>query len=483
MAVKKIKEEYGRLPEPVKASLWYIVSSVLLKGISFFTLPLFTRLLTAEQYGMVSVYQSWTGIFTIVTTLSLWGGILNVGMVKFADRKDEMASSFQGLGISITLIYFGISLLMLRQMSRMLGLPELMVIFMYADILAQIPFNIWATCQRYRYKYKKLAAVTAAVMVLNPVTGYFAVTSTQHKAEARIISSSVIQLFIGVFFFAVNQAKGKRFFNREMWSYAFWSGVVLIPHYLSMQVLNQSDRIMIKNICGDGEAGIYSVAYNFAMLLGLMTGGISSSLTPYIYQSLETGSVRNLQKRTAEAVFIAALAAAAIICTVPDLFLILLPESYSEALCVIPPVTMGAFFMFLYPLFSAVEMYYGETRCIAIASVTAAFANVLLNYVFIRQFGFIAAAYTTFACYLILSAVHYFFMARIQKRHGSSIKIYDMKAILLICTGTVLSGFVMLAVYGYPLIRRGMLAFMIFIGFIKRKKVKQILGSVLKARK
>ena len=42
-----------------KAALWFTICGFVQKGISFITVPIFTRLLTTEQYGVVSIFYSW----------------------------------------------------------------------------------------------------------------------------------------------------------------------------------------------------------------------------------------------------------------------------------------------------------------------------------------------------------------------------------------------------------------------------------------
>ena len=61
-----------------------------------------------------------------------------------------------------------------------------------------------------------------------------------------------------------------------------------------------------------------------------------------------------------------------------------------------------------------------------VASVTAAVTNIVLNYVCIRRFGFVAAGYTTMASNRLLTTMHYFNMRHIEKE-----KIYDMKKIMI----------------------------------------------------
>lgn len=478
--MNKIINGYSKLSKTTKASLWFIVSNVILKGISFFTLPIFARLLTPAEYGVVSVYNSWVATISIITTLTIWGGVFNVGMVKFENEQKKMISSFQGLATSITLIFLLVSCFFLDTLSKISGLTNVLVICMYLEILAQIPFNIWSTEQRYRFEYKKLISITCLIAVLSPLLGVLAVKATNFKAEARIISNLVVIAVIGCGLFFTNQTRGKSFFSKQFWEYGFKFSIVLVPHYLSTQILNQSDRIMINSMCGSNDAGIYSVAYNFALLLSLVTNGINSSLTPHIYQCMKAGDTKRLKKETTFIVLLVALMALGLICFVPDLFIFMLSESYYPALRVIPPVTVGAFFLFLYPLFGSIEFYYEEKKYVTYASVIGAMLNVFLNYMFIKLFGFIAAAYTTLVCYLCFSICHYYFMNKILRKNGKANDIYDIKSISIISVGLTGASLIMLFLYDYMIIRWSVITIIALGMIFNRKKIISIAISIKK---
>lgn len=481
MTPKNLVEKYRALPKQVKASLWFIVCNVLVRGLSFLTLPIFSRLLTTEEYGRINVYQSWLSLVSIITTLTIWGGVFNVGMVKYSDRKYEMISAFQGMATTITLAVGAICLAMMSFLQPVLKMSSLLIVCMFVEIIAQTPFYLWSTEQRYIFEYKKLIAATIAMSLLIPLLGIVAIVNTSHKVEAKILSSIAVQLAFGLYFFVLNQRRGKRYFSREFWKYGFLFNIVLVPHYLSMQVLNQSDRIMINNMCGASDAGIYSVAYSFALLLSLVANGINSSLTPHIYQSLKTGEEKQLKNQTTVVIAVVALFSVALVAFIPDVFHLLLPEPYYPALKVIPPVTAGAFFLFLYPLFGAVEFYYEENKYITAASVIGAALNVVLNYIFIRLYGFIAAAYTTLFCYICFSVFHYSFMRKIMKKRGQFFEIYDGKKLLLISVFVTVFSVLMVCVYDSMLIRWLIIAAVVCVGLWKRKVLVSIFRSLKKS--
>lgn len=472
-------QKYNNMSAPAKASMWFVISNVLTKGMSFITLPIFSRLLTTSEYGVVSVYQSWVATVSIITTLTLWGGVFNVGMIKYENKKNEMVSAFQGLAITITLFFLLLSIPIISFLETAFGMSKFLIICMYIEIMFQVPHYLWSTEQRYAFKYRNIVAISLISAIINPILGYIAVMSTStNKAEARIISALVIQIVIGFVLFIRNQYKGKVFFSEEFWKYGFLFNIVLVPHYLSMQIMNQSDRLMINRMCGSGDAGIYSVAYNFAMIISLVTSAINSSLTPYVYQSMKNED-KSLKKRTTAIVLLVALLTIGIICVVPDLFYFILPESYYPALKVIPPVTAGGFFYFVHPLFASIEFYYEKNWYVTASSVIGACLNFILNYIFIQKYGFVAAAYTTLFCYICFAIIHYCFMGIVLKKNNRTNDIYNTKAIALISLVVISISILMQVLYNYSLIRWTVFIFIALIAFFYRRKIVSSLKELL----
>ena len=145
---------------------------------------------------------------------------------------------------------------------------------------------------------------------------------------------------------------------------------------------------------------------------------------------------------------------------------------------VIPPVAAGAFFMFLYPLFGSIEFYYEENRYIMAASLVVAVINIVLHYIFINMFGFIAAAYTTLACYILFSLCHYYFMIRTLRKRNIRIKIYDIKPLLIISVTVIIVSVAIVPLYDQYAIRWGILFVIIMAFFIKRNSVTRFIKNI-----
>lgn len=475
---KSLFNYYTNLSEPVKASLWFTFSSVIQKGIALLSTPIFTRLLSTEQYGVYSVYQSWYAIITIFTTLNLYAGVYNNGMTKWPDRRPQYTSALLGLSSTISIIWFLIYLAAMDFWNELLGLSSLFVLTMFAEILFVPAYNFWSSGQRYDYKYRKLVAISLFIGAGSPLLGIVAVLSTSYKAEAQVLSYALIQICVGLIFYIHIMRRGRHFFIKDYWIFALKFNIPLIPHYLAQTVLNQADRIMIANMVGNGAAAIYSVAYSISMMFTIVTTAINNTFIPYTYKAIRDQKYQPLRN---SANFLCLLIGGVCIVAMafgPEIIRIFASPEYYEARWVVPPVAESVFFMFVYPLFCNIEFYYEQTLFIMIASGTAAAMNVGLNYIFIGQFGYLAAAYTTLACYIFLTIAHYIAYKIICRKKSIHFELYDIRFITGLITASLAVMFFMTLIYDHIVIRYAIIAVIAAIAFIKRNIIREKLQEM-----
>ena len=146
--ISKLKSRWESVPLQVKVSTSYAVCSVLQKCLSFITLPLFTRLLTQEQYGQYTIYTSWSGMLSIVLTLNLAYGSFSTAMVKFEDRRDEYISSVQGICLLLSAVFLVIYLPFSKMWNQLFELPTPLILVMMLDILGSTAILLWSGKKR-----------------------------------------------------------------------------------------------------------------------------------------------------------------------------------------------------------------------------------------------------------------------------------------------------------------------------------------------
>lgn len=467
---------------PLKASLWYTISNILVKGISLLSTPIFTRVMSQDQYGTFTLFQSWFNIILIFTSLNIFLGGYTKGMLIY---KDDIAgytasSLFQ---TAILTCFFGIIyLLKVNFWTNFFGLSPFLMLMMFIELLTSPAYEFWASQARFEYKYQKVVAISFISSVMSIVLGVVAVVYTTRKVEARVVSDVFAKALVALPLLLLILWKGKKFFVKEYWKFNFNFNIPLIPHYLSNYALNQSDRVMIGKIIGNAQAAQYSVAYTISMMMTLVTTALNNAMTPYIYQSIDGGHEDDIKETLTPIFFLVAVLCIITMAFAPEIVLVFAGKNYMPAVYIIPPVAASVFFIFLYSMFSTIEYFYQKTVQIAIATVIAAVLNVGLNYIFINLYGYYAAGYVTLLSYIVLALMHFIFYKIIVKdKFGKDKQLYDHKVILLSSVIVLISMVIMIFTYKYLLIRYSLILILAFFGIWKRKQIIKSLVSVKKA--
>lgn len=466
----KLMSKYRSLSLPTKAALWFAISNIIQKGIAFFSVPILTRIMPAEDYGEYSVFLSWYQIISIFATLNMWNYVLNNGMVKFENDRSGFLSSLQGLSTIITIGLFIIYLPFCKAWEKVSGLSFVAMLFMFLEFLFMPSYEYWCSKERFEYKYKGVVTLSIAIALLIPLVSIPIVMMSKNKGMAAIIVRCVISVLVYIIPTAIIAFSGRKFYSAEYWKFALHFNMPLIPHFLSMIVLQQSDRIMISSLVGNDKAGIYSVAYTASSAIQVINSAILASFVPYTYKALKDKEYSGIRKNANYLVAFIAILNLILICVAPEAIKILGPNEYYEAIYVMPPVAVSGVFIFLFNLFANIEYYFEETKFVAMASIISAIMNIVLNAIFIPRFGFVAAGYTTLVCYFLYSLGHYIFMRIVCSKHLNGHKVYDIKTICTIIAASLISAFIIMSLYDFLIIRYALVVLGIALCVIKFKK-------------
>ena len=479
---RKFADKYREMSTPAKAGLWFTICGFLQRGIAFLTTPIFTRLLTTEQYGVVSVFNTWVELISILCTFNLFLGGFNNGMRDYKDRRDEYLSAIQGLITSITACWIAVYFIGRNFWNDFLEMSTPIALLMFCQIVASAALSLWAARERFEFRYKHLVIITVANTLLGAVVPVIAILlcPPEQGANARIAAHAISIICICGCIYIHNLRKGKVFFAKEMWRVAFLFNLPLLPHYLSTMVLNHSDRIMIGKMVGSSEAGLYSVAYSAAMILSILATSINQSFAPWIYGEIDKKSYKNSAK-VGNAMFAGvALVLMMLMAFAPECIYVFAGAKYAAAVKIVPSVAASLYFIFMYQIFANIEFYYKRNKFIAYASMSGAVLNLILNYFGIMMFGYIAPGYTTLICYIIFGIAHYLFMRKICNEELNGVRLFDSRTIFAIAIGLIAFSIIMMFLYPHTIIRYIILAVIVGVAFINRNRVIAYLKIIKK---
>lgn len=462
---------YRNIPVQARASLWFLICAFFQKGISFLTTPIFTRLLSTTEYGRFNIFNSWMGILTVIVSLNLSAGVYARGLVTFHDDRKVFTSSLEGLTLTLVLgwsiLYFAFHAIW----NEVFSLTTVQMIFMFMMIWATGIISFWSMEERVDFKYQKLVAVTLVMSLAKPVLGIIFVQLAADKVTAYIFGLALVEVLIGLVLFSVQMHRGKTFFSVKYWKHALAFNIPLIPHYLATTVLNSADRIMIGKMVSESAAGIYGLAYSVSLVMGLFSTALTQTLEPWLYKKINEKQIKSISNVAYPALLFIAAVNILLIALAPDVIAIFAPPEYYDAIWIMPPVAMSAFFTFSYSLFAEFEFYYQKTKLIATATCSGAVLNIILNYIFIGIFGYYAAGYTTLFCYMVYAAFHFLFMRKICREYLDNQQPYSMRKYLVIAGIFLTVGLAFLLMYSHPILRYGLLAVLLLFCIIFRKKI------------
>ena len=466
-----------------KASIWAFLAAVIQKGASVLATPIFTRLLSPGEFAQYTLYQSWSDIFIIFSTLNVFNYAIYSGIKEYEEDSNSFISTSQIFITGLSLITFAIYFVIQAIFGDITGFPLPVIALMFLDNMLFAAFNIWAGKERYYFKYRILTFLSVLMGVLGPILGFIAIhmmssAGAEHIGYGRIYGAAVANIIIGLIPFIYSIYKAKDKFKPKYIKFLLLYCIPLIPHFLASRLLVSFDRIMIDDICGATEAGIYGLAYSVSIMTLIVSESILKSLTPWTYQTIKKGkNLKKLAKNINILIMLVAIANLLLMLAAPEVIRIFATNAYMEAVYIIPGVSASVYYMFLFNVFANIEYYYSETKYITIASVGAAVLNIVLNLIFIRLFGYIAAGYTTLVCYIFYALCHYYFMRKTCKKHAKGIDYYENKKILLISVVFTILALAVIPLYQTVAIRYILVSIILIALIANRKKIEKLFSA------
>lgn len=398
--------------------LIYMMSQIVLQGIAVIAMPLFTRLLTTEQYGRASVYATWVSILALIVGLRV-DSTISVAKIHFGESEFKKFCTNAYFIIVVTGIFLlGIAGIFLNQFSVLLRLPSYIVLFMIFHAVGTICTKVQSGIFLITKKAVKdislsislsLFACIASVLLISLMDG--------REAEARMLGMGLPYVLLGIFFCLTHMRSIFSDIDKSMLKYILSLSLPMILSGLSALILNQSDRIMISEISGDDKAGIYSFCYSVATPLSAIWSALGSAWRPDYYEKLKEGDEEWLKEHSDNYMFLYTGLTCGYLLVASEALKLLGTSEYWPGITVMPLVTMGIYFEFLYSFPVNYEMYCKKTKVIGIASTISALINIGLNLWLIPLYGMMGAAIATFAAYMILFLIHDFVVRRMDGYH------------------------------------------------------------------
>lgn len=430
----------------IKAGVWYTISNFIVKIASFITMPIFARLLSTSEIGAFSNITSWVTILAIVTTIDLFSSV-TIAQFDFEDEINEYIASNLILGSLITGVCYLLSIIFKTQVTKWLCIDEatLHIIFIYLIVYPAV--QMFQIKSRIFYKYKASVIVSVVTVFASLGGSLICVLLMKDRLFGRIIGYFAPLIIINLFIYMLLMYEAKKV-SWKYWKYALAVSFPLIWHTLAGVLLSSCDRIIITSIRGASENGLYSIAYSCAIIVSVLWTSMNTAWSPWAYDMMHEKNYEALKKASKPYILVFLFVALNFMLLAPEVLLVIGGGAYINAKYVIPPVMAGYVFQFIYSLYVNIEFYHKKQVLIATGTCLAALANIILNYLFIPKYGYVAASYTTLAGYILLFLFHYIIVRNMKLTF-----YYDSKFNFEILLGSLITTMLMNVFYSSSIIR------------------------------
>lgn len=385
-----------------------IASTVLLRGISLITSPLFSRLLGTNGYGILSTYSVWTNVISTVCTLQTQGTIVNARVEYDESAQKGYQSSVLTLSMLVYACFCAVILLFLKPISSLLELDALLIVLMLVQAFGA--FAVSFLNNKFTYEFKAgrnlLLSVGSTLLTLGVSVVIVSLMPQQSRYVGRIWGLAGTYGLYGLAASIYILRSGRTFYKKEYWRFCLTLAVPVVFYTLSDLLLGHSDVVMLRSMLGNDEAGIYSMAYNLANVLFTIFTALNNSWTPFFFDDMKQGNRERVRSQAKNFLEVFTVLSVGFILLAPEVFHLYAREDYWDGTQLITIFAASFFLNFLCTFPVNFEYYRKKTRMVAFATVSSALLNIGLNYVLIQSMGMAGAAVATLLSHVFQYTFH-----------------------------------------------------------------------------
>lgn len=406
-----------RAREVAGQSLTYGAWSVVEKAIGFLLIPVFTRTLSPEQYGVLAL---------VVVTLTFAANLFSFGLFAsilrfYPDAGDEerrrvvVGTILWFLSVVALLLVLGLVPVREFLAQVLLGRDEWsrLVLLLLGAIYFQVVGDAAFSLLRSREEAGRFGLMKALRTLLYAGVALVAVVQLDRGVEgiveARVLSNASVWLLL-----VPSLLWRNRSFSIGVLGETLDYGLPIVPHRLAQWTMSLADRYLLRWLASTRAVGLYTLGAQLTQPLTFLASAFQTAFGPYVFKIFREDDAPEFFARVAKAVVVVLGTVAVTVGIWTDELVALVgTRRYAEAGVVVPALLLGAMFGTLYTQMAIGIPIAKKTGAFAMVSGTGAVVNVLGNLVLIPPLGMEGAAAAT----VVSSAVLWIGGYRVSQRH------------------------------------------------------------------
>lgn len=398
----------------ITAGVGYILGGILIKGIAFITTPIFSRLMTTEEFGQLNIYLSYESILAMLIGFQ-FAGCLKNAKIKYADISGGLETFFSNL-VALLLLHSAASLVLVNAFSglimRLTGIRSVLLLnLLVLNCFGNAAMTVYNSFVSLNYQYKKYVAISVFNALANVALSLLLIFTVLNgdKSMARILGYVLPYVFISLYLVVTSFHKRKpKLHSPEKYNvFAYRFCAPLIPNGFAEVMLTQFSKLSVDRYCGAATMGVYSLAYNVYSIVAVVKLGMDYIVGPFYFDKRVVEDYQGLQKIFSIYSRSLAMISALIMLFSPEIIRVLGDKTYYDARLSAIPLIAVCYFNFLCYMLSQEEYFKQKTYFVSAISVIAMVFNIVLCTVFVPRFEAMGAAFSTLISFVLMFLMHF----------------------------------------------------------------------------
>lgn len=383
----------------------YLISNLVSSAIPFLLLPILTRYLDPEDYGVVSIFQVIQSIMFVMIGLNTSGAIAVNYFKRSEHNFKEYVYNVLIIIVAALLIFQVVTLVFSNMIAHILKVQSwvlnLAVASSFFGVLNKINLVLWQVEKR-PIPYGMMNITNT---ILNILLSLSLIILFRLTWEGRIIGISIANFFTGVISIIII-AKRNYIKARYCSSYirsALSYGLPLVPSNLSEWITRGLNRIFLVSLVSLPAAGIFAVGNQVATVISLFSAAFYKSYLPFAMEKLKSNdeSSQVFLIRYTLFFFIGILFVAIFLGVISPLLIgTFIDRKYESIGSIVFLNSLGYAFLGMFTVISVFYQFMNKTSYILYISLVTVTLNILLNYLLIRENSYDGAALAIAITYL-----------------------------------------------------------------------------------
>ncbi len=389
--------------------------------------PFYTRIFNQAEYGVVTELYAYLVFLLVILTYGM-----ETGFFRFADKKNNKHDVYKTTLVSLFLSSFLFILLILvfiKPVSEGIGYvnnPQYIkwiALIVAIDAFTSIPFaKLRLENKAFRYSFIRILEV-----IINIIANWFFLYYCPLHYHDSVYLKFIYNPDIGVGYvflcnlFAsgiklllllpdifIKKGKGDIILFKKMLVYSF----PLLIAGLAGTINEALDRILLKHLIADdpmAKLGVYGANYKLAVLMTLFIQMFRYAAEPFFFSKKDESNAKQIYADVLTFFVFAGMLVYLIVMLFLPYFSLFIGKDFREGVKIVPVILIANLFMGIFYNLSVWYKITGQTKFGAYFVVIGAIITVVINVIFIPEYGYFASAWGHFVSYLIMVLLCYMY--------------------------------------------------------------------------